>query len=171
MTSFNIVYIVIISFQAFADALGLSSKSLMQTVKSAASSALVDPSPSSHESEGAIEQHVLDSLAHVPLFFDLFRPDNPHGLVHVPKEIAFSNTVKINHLLQVLRKPLYSTELIAWAKNHRMDLMKVEKKIQELLLGLCLAPSLMSPRCFAIISDVKCLKMLYYIIFVWAVYR
>lgn len=83
----------------------------------------------------AIEQHVYDNLAKVPLFYEIFRPENPYGLVHVPKELSYSSSVKIKHLLQILRRPLYSTELISWAKNHRMDLIKVEKKIQELISG------------------------------------
>lgn len=78
----------------------------------------------------AIEQHVYDNLAKVPLFMELFRPDNPQGLVYMS-----SSSAKVNHLMQILRKPLYSTELISWAKNHRMDLIKVEKKIQELISG------------------------------------
>jgi hypothetical protein len=84
----------------------------------------------------AIEQHVYNTLASYPLFVELFRPENPRGLVHVSKELAMcSNNAKINHLMQLLRRPLYSTEMIAWAKNNRMDLLKVEKKMQELISG------------------------------------
>ena len=117
--------------KAFADALGLGSKSLTQTVKSSFVGGTSDEVVT-------IEHRIYDNLAGVPLFSELFRPENPKGLVHVPSALSFSTTEKIKHLMKILRKPLYSADMIAWAKNYRMDLLKVEKRIQELIAGLLL---------------------------------
>lgn len=126
---------------AFADALGLSSKSLMQNVRA---TSMICGSNSKAEASctaSGICTEVYLSLSRVPIFTELLQCDNPLGLVYLPQNIPRSMDTQIDRLMPILKKPLYSSDLIAWAKNHRMDLIKVEKSIQDLLAGIDIAMS------------------------------
>lgn len=120
---------------AFAEALGLSSQSLMQNVRASSTGIHTTGTEAFIFSADDLSHEVLNSLSRVPLFSELLRPENPHGLVHLPAAAAYSVDARLHRLMQVLRRPLYSTELVAWAKSHRADLLKTERSIQELLEG------------------------------------
>jgi len=106
---------------AFADALGLGNKGLVQHVRGTAAV------------ETDLSYDIYYSLSYVPLFSELMRSENPHGLMYVRGHESPSFETQMAHMMQILRRPLYSTDLIGWAKNNRVDLLKVEKSIQALL--------------------------------------